>query len=133
MKFTMIFSVVALMAVGSLTASAKDDNGGTREQMVAVNDAYIPNGFDSSSDAFVVINGLFPNTCYKIKESKVTHVGAALHEVRTTAMVTEGLCLTVLVPFSKEVQLGKLDAGKPLLRFVNGDGTFWDKSLTIEN
>lgn len=131
MTFKTIFSILAILTAGMQLAEAKE--GETHEQMVSIGDAYIPNGFDSSSDAFVVVNGLFPNSCYRFREAKVEHVGPALHEVRAYATVTEGLCLMVLVPYSKEVQLGKLSAGKHAIRFMNGDGTFWDKSLTIED
>jgi hypothetical protein len=38
----------------------------------------------------------------------------------------------VLVPFQKEVRLGKFEAGKHTLRFENGDGTYFEKTLVIE-
>jgi hypothetical protein len=132
MKFKLILSAFALISIAAPFAHA-DEQGKTREQMISINDAYIPSGFDSSSDAFVVVNGIFPNSCYRFSEAKVTHVGPALHEVRSYATVTEGLCLMVLVPFSKEVQLGKLSVGEHAIRFISGDGTYWDKNLTIEN
>jgi hypothetical protein len=127
-----IFAVLALAFIMP-PAHAKEEYGETRDQMVAISDAYIPSNFDSSSDAFVVINGIFPNSCYRFKEAKLEHSGELLHEVRAQATVTEGLCLMVLVPFSKEVQLGKLAVGKHKIKFVNGDGTFWEKSFVIEN
>lgn len=132
MKFRTIITTVAMLAAVTSTAFAANERGETREQVVAINDAYIPSGFDSSSDAFVVVNGLFPNSCYRFRDAKVDHVGPALHEVRAYANVTEGLCLMVLVPFNKEVQLGKLSVGEHSIHFMNGDGTFWEKKLTIE-
>lgn len=105
----------------------------TKEVIVGVSDAYIPSNFDSSSDAFAVVNGLFPNSCYRMSGAKVEHVGSALHEVTTYANVTEGLCLMVMVPFHKEVALGKLNLGEHQIRFLNGDGTYLEKRLTIEN
>jgi len=132
MTFKMIFSVFTLAILAAPMAQA-EEFGKTREQVVSINDAYIPSSFDSSSDAFVVVNGLFPNSCYRFRDAKVDHIGPALHEVRAYATVTEGLCLMVLVPFSKEVQIGRLQVGKHSVKFMNGDGTFWEKSLTIEN
>ncbi len=105
----------------------------SRDVIVGVSDAYIPSNFDSSSDAFAVVNGLFPNSCYRFKETKVEHVGSALHEVTTVANVTEGMCLMVLVPFNKEVALGRLNVGEHQIHFLNGDGTYLEKRLTIEN
>ena len=126
---TIILLVAALLTYAPFTYAEAPR---TNDKVISINDAYIPNGFDSASDAFVVINGLFPNGCYRYKESKVENVGPALHQVQAYATVSEGLCLMVLVPFSKEVQLGKLAKGGHAIRFMNGDGTFWEKHLSIE-
>ena len=127
-KILLLVMVLGTMASG--LAMAK--NTTSKEQLISVNDAYIPSGFDSGSDAFVVISGLFPNGCYALRDATVTHVGSALHEVRAYANVTQGMCLMVLVPFSKEVQLGKLATGDHSIHFVNGDGTYWEKHLVVE-
>jgi hypothetical protein len=129
MKTLFLALMAGLMFVNLPIARAD----GSHDQMISMNDAYIPNNFDTSSDAFVVVNGMFPNSCYRFKEAKVDHISPTLHEVRAYATVTEGLCLMVLVPFQKEVQLGKLVAGDHAIHFVNGDGTYWEKHLTIGN
>ncbi len=133
----MMFKKVTMIALALLVLApmARADGGGqttTREQVIGINDAYIPSGFDTGSDAFVVISGLFPNGCYRYKEATVTHTSALVHEVKATATVSEGMCLMVLVPFSKEVQIGKLSRGEHSVRFLNGDGTYWEKKLTVE-
>jgi hypothetical protein len=38
----------------------------------------------------------------------------------------------VLVPFNKEIKLGKFNAGKHTLKFVNGDGTYLEKTMVVE-
>lgn len=130
---TKFFAAAVCMIALFAAQPVKAGEPATQEKIVGINDAYIPSGFDSGSDAYVVISGLFPNGCYRFKEAKVDHVGPALHEVRALATVSQGMCLMVLVPFSKEVQLGKLEAGNHAVRFVNGDGTYWEKHLVIEN
>jgi hypothetical protein len=131
MNIKLISAVLAGLIL--LPVARADDKPKVREQLVAISDAFIPSGFDSDSDAFVVVNGLFPNGCYRFRDTKVDHVGPALHEVRAYAQVSEGLCLMVLVPFSKEVQLGKLSAGDHAIRFMSSDGTFWEKRMSVEN
>jgi hypothetical protein len=122
-------ALILTFSAGSMSAFAND--GDVHEKVVTVGDVYIPSNFDSNSDAFVVVNGWFPHSCYKIKDIKVEHITANLHEITTTANVTEGLCLTVIVPFHKEVQIGKLAVGEHKLRFINGDGSYMEKTLTI--
>lgn len=127
-----IFSMM-ITAMLVLAPAAFSKDGDVREKVVPINDVYIPSGFDSGSDAFVVVNGWFPHSCYKLKNVKVENVGPLLHQVTTSADVTEGLCLTVIIPFHKEVQLGKLSEGDHRIQFMNGDGTYMEKHLVIEN
>jgi len=130
MKF---FSMtLAAFTAFTFSAAALAKDGDVREKVVGINDVYIPSGFDSRSDAFIVANGWFPHSCYKLKGAEVEHVGTALHQVTIKANVTEGLCLTVIIPFHKEVQLGKLAVGDHSIRMMNGDGTYMEKHLTIE-
>ncbi len=124
--------ILALTAVLSLPLAAQAKDGDVHEKVIGVNSVYIPSGFDSASDSFVVVNGWFPHSCYKLKSATVNHVGPTLHEVTVNANVTEGLCLTVIIPFQKEVQLGKLGVGDHQVRFLNGDGTYMEKHLVIE-
>ncbi len=135
MKTTKLFNmaVLALSFVGfSTIANAEGDVPQTREVTIGVSDAFIPGGFDSEADAFVVVSGLFPNGCYRWKGGEVANTDAMTHEIRSKAVVSQGMCLMVLVPFSKEIRLGKLNSGTHTLRFVNGDGTYLEKSLKVE-
>ena len=42
------------------------------------------------------------------------------------------MCLMVLVPFTKEIRLGKLSVGTHSVKLVNGDGTYIEKQINIE-
>ncbi|MGE0171052.1 hypothetical protein [Nocardioides sp.] len=100
--------------------------------MIGVNDAYIPGGFGSDSDAYVIVSGMFPNSCYRWNRADVKAVSTTVHEVRSIATVSQTMCLMVLVPYSKEVSLGRLQPGEHTLRFMNGDGTHFEKTLVVE-
>lgn len=130
MKFFSL-TLAALTAL-SFSAAALAKDGDVHEKVIGAIDVYVPSGFDSSSEAFIVANGFFPHSCYKLKGAEVEHVGTALHQVTLKANVTEGLCLTVIIPFHKEVQLGRLAVGEHAVRMMNGDGTYMEKRLTIE-
>lgn len=127
-KSILMLSLVLAAWTGSQTAQAQQ----SKEVMVGINDVYIPGGFDSASDAFVVVNGVYQNGCYRWSRADINHKGLFEHEVRTYANVSQGMCIMVLVPYQKEVRLGTLASGKHTLRFVNGDGTYLEKSMEIE-
>ncbi|NUN05946.1 MAG: hypothetical protein HUU57_09305 [Bdellovibrio sp.] len=103
-----------------------------KEVQIGINGVYVPGGFDSASDVFVVVNGIFQNGCYKWKRAEVNHAGTFSHQIKSIASVSQGMCLMVLVPFQKEVRLGKFSSGTHTLRFENGDGTYVEKTLTVE-
>lgn len=104
----------------------------TKDVAIGLNEVYVPGGFDSSADAYVVANGLFPNGCYSWKGADVKHVDTFNHEVQPYATVSQGMCIMVLVPFTKEIRIGKLASGKHNLKFLNGDGTYLLKTMSIE-
>lgn len=129
MKKFLLTTAITLCAFTTV-AIAEDLN--IKEVAVSVNDAYIPSGFDSNSDAYVVVNGLFPNTCYSMSDAKVANKSATEHEVQTMAKVKPGICIRVFVPFNKEISLGHLSAGKHTVRFIADDGTYFEKVLVVE-
>jgi hypothetical protein len=137
MQSTTKFHLASLCTVLAVSfsmqmANADDSLPAVREVTVGVSDVYIPGGFSSETDSFVVANGIFPNGCYRWKGAEVKHVDALNHEIQSKALVSQGMCLMVLVPFTKEIRLGRLSTGQHKLKFINGDGTYLEKSLTVE-
>lgn len=125
--------VLLMCSAMSLGAQAQEDQlPSFKEVVIGVNDVFVPAGFDSESDSYVVVSGIFPNGCYQWKEAKVKNVTTHSHEVVTTARVSQGMCIQVLIPYSKDVRLGKLATGKHNLRFLSGDGTYLEKSLVVQ-
>lgn len=131
MKLSILLT--SILAVFALSAGASEDVK-SKDVAIGVNDVYVPGGFDSESDVFVVVSGVFPNSCYSWKEASVSKDkdDAAITNVQTMAAVSQGMCLMVLVPFQKEVQLGVLGSGSHVVRFLSGDGTYLQKTIEIE-
>ena len=136
MKATNLIKMMAatVMVVAQMhgTSAQANQTPEPKEVVIGINDVYVPAGFDSEADAYVIVNGIFPNGCYRWKGAEVTHNDTYSHEIKSKAMVSQGLCLMVLMPFTKEVRLGQLDSGVHKLRFVNGDGTYMEKTLKVE-
>lgn len=122
--------LITLLASG--VAFAQEEQIQPREVTAVVSEAFVPSGFDSQSDTYVVVSGVFPNGCYKYKRSDVDHVSSKTHEVRVIATVKPGICPRMLIPFSEEVKLGKLESGKHAVKIVNGDGTYFEKQMNVE-
>lgn len=123
---------IFLIALAMVGVTAQAENLPSKQIAVTVSDVYIPSGFDSKSEAYVVVNGLFPNTCYSMSEAKVADKSTTQHEVQTIATVKPGVCIRVFVPYNKEISLGVLSKGTHTLRFLSDDGTSFEKTLTIE-
>ncbi len=125
--------VLSSMIVFSMNAFANNSKAPVeKEVQIGLNSVYIPSGFDSGSDVFVVVNGIFQNGCYRWNRADVSHLDTYSHEVKSIASVSPGVCIMVLIPFQKEVRLGKFASGKHTLKFDNGDGTYFEKALVIE-
>lgn len=132
MKLSILFAT-GLMALSFGFMSQAEELPEEREVIVGINEAFVPSGFDSESGGYVVVSGLFPNGCYQWKEARVNHDRQNnVHEVRSVASVSQGMCIMVLVPFTKEVRLGHLEAGEHKIRFISGDGTYLEKTVTVE-
>jgi hypothetical protein len=124
-----LLSIIALIVTMNVDAHA---NTATKDIVIALNDVYVPAGFDSQTDAYVVASGIFPNGCYRWKEAQVKNLSDFEHNITSYAAVSQGMCIQVLVPFSKDIRLGRLSSGTHTLRFMSGDGTYMEKNLVIE-
>jgi hypothetical protein len=133
MKIAQLFKVAMVGFVMTMGLGVQAADGPEQKDIqIGISEVFVPGGFDSTSDVFVVASGIFPNGCYRWKDADVRNVDAYTHEVKATASVVQGMCLMVLVPFSKEIRMGKFAPGKHALRFLNGDGTYLEKTLNIE-
>lgn len=126
MKNAIIFLLVVL---GGLFVDAAPS---PKTVQLGISGVFVPGGFDSSADAYVVVNGIFQNGCYKWSGAKVTSVDTFNHEIKSYANVNPGMCIMVLIPYQKEIRLGKLSSGKHNLKFLNGDGTYLEKNMVVE-
>lgn len=126
----LLMVIAAIVATASI--SLAEEQPTQKEVPVGLSAVFVPGGFDSNSDAYVVASGVFPNGCYRWSRAESVDRDGFTHEINSKAIVTQGMCIMVLVPFQKDIRLGKLAVGKHTLRFMNGDGTYFEKSLQIE-
>lgn len=123
----------SLLVAAPVVASADDASlPPAKEITIGISDVFVPGGFDSEADSYVVVSGIFPNGCYQWKNGIVTHTSPTTHEIRSQGLVSQGMCLMVLIPFSKEIRLGQLQSGEHTLKFLNGDGTYLERKMKVE-
>jgi hypothetical protein len=90
-------------------------------QKVQLTYVYAPVGFDNNDRTQIVVQGTFPNSCYRIGPYKL-----AVDDSKKTVTVTQqayyygqGICIQMPVPFSQTIQVGILREGA----FSVADGT----------
>lgn len=77
---------------------------------ITLEKAYLPLGFDSNDQSQVVVAGKFPNTCYQLGQT-TAKVEKDTITVTQQALVYQGTCLRVTVPFDQVVDVGILQPG----------------------
>lgn len=102
--------LVGLLMIGGWAHADQDVEQPARVS-VGLTAAYIPGGFDSNDRTQMVVEGYFPNTCYRVGpyEKKLDSQNHQI-TVEQTAYKYRGQCLMMIVPFSQTVQVGILKA-----------------------
>lgn len=125
-------TVSALIAFVSTLSFANAAEPSVKEVNIAINNVFVPEVVEKGTDAKIVLSGMFPNSCYRWSRAEVTGTEPSFHQIKAMAFVTTNvMCLMVLVPFSKEVNLGQLIVGEHTLRFVSGDDTYFERKLIV--
>ena len=122
------------LVLGLSTAQANNGQlDKEKEIQVNINNALVPSTANAYENVKAVISGVFPNGCYTYSHSEVLHNNNSLtHKVATFAKVNPGMCIMVLVPFTREVELGSFAPGKHKVRFVNADETYQEKVIVVQ-
>jgi len=126
-------AIAASLLLGFANAQAVTPGNEEKEVQVSINDALVPATVNAGDEVKAVISGLFNNGCYRYSRSAVAHDASNdIHEVSTYAQVSQGMCIMVLVPFTREVELGSFTKGEHRVRFMNGDGTYMEKRVVAQ-
>ncbi len=109
-SISLILSLMSFVSLFSVTSHAQLE---PVKVPFTFSKMYAPNGFDSNDMVQIVGEGVFKNACYRHAETKVI-VDDTSRTVTIEAAAYEysGLCLQVLVPFERTVDIGILKSGK---------------------
>jgi len=106
-----------MFAIAILCSVVSESNHARHSQdpstvAVGFDTAYIPGGFDSNDQVQFVAEGLFQNSCYRHANTKVEvdHKSRKIH-IGPVAYRYNGICLQVIVPFDRTIEVGILPPG----------------------
>jgi hypothetical protein len=80
---------------------------------VAFAKVFVPSGFDDNDRTQITIEGVFPNTCYKVGPyATQIDLKTRTITIQQQAYRYQGICLQVVVPFHQVVDLGLIPQGE---------------------
>ena len=112
----LVYRVLMTVFLFFVAAPAKASDGGDylmpETVTMELDKAFIPVGFDSNDRIQVTVEGMFPNTCYKIGPYTV-HMNETDKSVRIqqTAYKYFAPCIQMKVPFVQTIDVGMLGEG----------------------
>jgi hypothetical protein len=110
---------------------ATPDNTATVDKYVNFTEIYVAQSPAANEVQRLMVTGVFPNGCYRWKGAEVNHIDDFTHEVRGLAQVSQSMCITMLIPFTREVELGILKRGRHVVRAISADGSVIEKRFEI--
>ena len=114
MGYKIAIALLFLVLPNFATAADADGDSAFKPEIVNIplNKVYVPVGFDDNDRVQIVVEGDFPNTCYKIGPYTfhMNEVTKTL-SVQQTAYKYMGVCIQMQVPFTQVVDLGLMRSG----------------------
>ncbi len=129
-----IFSILVAISIFSFHAQAQAiPRNPVQKEFASVTSVFVPGGFGTESDIYVIARGVFPNGCYSWSHGELEHLNEFSHVVKPIANVIVGsYCTMALVPFEVEISLGRFAAGRHDVQFKNADGSVIQSVVDVE-
>jgi hypothetical protein len=130
MKSVFVFALTLGLLAG---AGASADGGEMSGPMVApFARVYLPIGFDSNDRSEIIVEGVFPGSCYRV-DDPVVLVSQSLHEIRIQAKgwKIDGYCFMMPTPFMQVINLGVMPVGRYDIKTWMGAQTYGTLTVAI--
>ena len=125
-----LYVLLATVLFVSLSLFA-NERAEEKETYLNFTDVYVQRSRGIVEPHELLLQGMFPNGCHTWMKSEVEHLDEFTHRVRGVSKVKQGMCIMVMVPFTKEVDLGVLKPGTHKVEVINGDGTSIEKEFVL--
>jgi hypothetical protein len=129
--------LMALIFFAPIVFAHADDEA-TSERVMPIKQVYLPGDANDSAPTEIVIEGMLPDSCYSFARAEVKDDETFVHEVRSIATVRhDRFCLmdaqtNRVQNYSEHVNMGVLKAGVHKLLFIKEDGSYFERSLTVD-
>ncbi len=114
--------LLTLFYIGIISVSAaKADDFVAEEVNISAQALFVPNGFDDNDEVTVILDGYLPDPCHRLTDPEVIkNNDTKLVTVQAKALLFKGECPDVIVPFTQEVKVGRLEKGEYLVLSKDG-------------
>lgn len=110
--FHFFIKLGVVFTLGNFSLLWANQNTSPKTVDVSLSRAYVPAGFDDNDRVQVALEGVFPNTCYRVGPHALR-----INEANRTITLQQqayyygGTCLQILVPFHSFIDVGLVTAG----------------------
>ena len=112
MKFLTSLFIAFILLINSKTAVAKSYTNEQFRIEVVPSSVSVKDVYREADNVQLILQGMFPNNCYKPVATQVSHVGNKIL-ITDTAMIKEGsICYMAVIPYNKILSLGSLPSGE---------------------
>ncbi len=110
-KLTMTGLLIALPLV--VTSANADNEDSYTRVAIDVSEVFAPVGFDDNDEVTVMLDGMMPDSCYKIADTEIDfdREKGAYTVTQFAKRFDNTICLSMRIPYSVELNLGTLPMG----------------------
>lgn len=95
-------------------------------------EVYVPTNLKPNTAAYLIVSGYYSNSCSHWGHARIEDKTPLFHEVTLFAKVSQAMCLMVITPYTRQIELGQLQPGEHVLRLITADGQYYDRTFYVE-
>lgn len=126
------FRSLLLSAIFAAAAPALAQTFPQREIPMTPQEVYVPTNLKTNAEGYLIVSGYYNNSCAHWGHARIENKTPLFHEVTLFAEVSQAMCLMVITPYTRQIELGQLQPGEHVLRLITADGQYYDRTFYVE-
>lgn len=103
-----------------------------REVPMTPKEVYVPTNLKPDAQGYLIVSGYYNNSCAHWGHAQIENKTPLFHEVTLFQQVSQAMCLMVITPYTRQIELGQLQPGEHVLRLITADGQYYDRTFYVE-